>query len=161
MYFTWAMICTNPTVWAVQEWTGKQATTMQPGSWAEEGPTVTGPSVKYKSWLLPYACGFTNKFPHMDWVCVLPTLSAILRDPAKGHRSLLSGITLLFPSSAFVYSRLFLPYSFCLLSFSKYLSEPLSFFHSLHSSLKSTKYTLSDLVDSYHQYGVPTGQSSN
>lgn len=42
------------------------------------------------------AHGFTNKFTHVAWVCVLPTLATIPRDVAKGHRRLLSDIVLFF-----------------------------------------------------------------
>lgn len=63
---------------------------------------------------------WVHKLACMAWVCVLPILSTIPRGLTKDHRSLPSASVLFSPSSAFVYSWLFVPYSFCLSSFSKY-----------------------------------------
>lgn len=55
---------------------------------------------------------WVHKLTCMAWVCVLPTLSTTPRGLTKGHRSLPSAALLFSPCSAFVYSWLFVSYSF-------------------------------------------------
>lgn len=138
-YFTWAMLCTNPTVgcgrvaaarrvsWAAG-WRHRPFGNDTARSWAEKvGSTVTGPSAKDKCW--QHMSSQINSHTCLNLCPSYPDDHSQThgQGPQESPKWCLS----LFLSSAFVYLWLFLSCSFCLPSFSKYLSEPVSWFLTL------------------------------